>query len=81
MKKQKAKFVLAEATLSEINKQLKVNVLVIGMLVIMLLLNTVRFMKAYSLFYGALIAIMLFLLLMIMKSRKLLKLRQQQLTK
>ncbi|MGO1856968.1 MAG: hypothetical protein ACTHZF_07725, partial [Psychrobacter sp.] len=62
MRQKKRKFVLAEATLEEINKQLKINVLAIIMLVLMLVLNTTQFMKDYSLLYGTLIVIMAFFL-------------------
>ncbi|WP_105244048.1 hypothetical protein [Psychrobacter sp. Marseille-P5312] len=41
----KTKFVLAEATLDEINKQLKINTFVTIVLVLMLLLNTAQFIK------------------------------------
>ena len=43
--KPKTKFVLAEATLDEINKQLKINTFVTIVLVLMLLLNTAQFIK------------------------------------
>jgi tetrahydromethanopterin S-methyltransferase subunit G len=79
MKKQKRKFVLAEASLDEINKQLKINTLVIIILVVMLMLNATQFMRDYSLLYGALIAIMLFLLFVMAKSRTLLTMQKQTL--
>ena len=79
MKKQKRKFVLAEASLDEINKQLKINTLVIIILVVMLMLNATQFMRDYSLLYGALIAIMLFLLFIMAKSRTLLTMQKQTL--
>ncbi|HSP86434.1 MAG TPA: hypothetical protein VLN09_11990 [Psychrobacter sp.] len=79
MKKQKRKFVLAEASLDEINKQLKMNTLVIIILVVMLMLNATQFMRDYSLLYGALIAIMLFLLFIMAKSRTLLTMQKQTL--
>lgn len=50
MNKQKKGFVLAEATLAEINKQLKINLFTIVVLIVMLVLNTAQFMKEYSLF-------------------------------
>ena len=81
MKKQKRKFVLAEASLDEINKQLKINTLVIIILVVMLMLNATQFMRDYSLLYGALIAIMLFLLFIMAKSRTLLTMQKQTLMK
>lgn len=79
MKKQKRKFVLAEASLDEINKQLKINTFVVVMLIGMLILNATQFMRDYSLLYGALIAIMLFLLFIMAKSRTLLTLQKQAL--
>ena len=79
MQKQKRKFVLAEASLDEINKQLKINTFVIVILIAMLMLNATQFMRGYSLLYGALIAIMLFLLFIMAKSRTLLTLQKQNL--
>ncbi|MGO1513222.1 MAG: hypothetical protein ACTIKO_00650, partial [Psychrobacter sp.] len=79
MRQKKRKFVLAEATLEEINKQLKINVLAIIMLVLMLVLNTTQFMKDYSLLYGTLIVIMAFFLFVMIKSRTLLNMRKQEL--
>ncbi|MDN6275329.1 hypothetical protein [Psychrobacter sp.] len=81
MRQKKRKFVLAEATLEEINKQLKINVLAIIMLVLMLVLNTTQFMKDYSLLYGTLIVIMAFFLFVMIKSRTLLNMRKQELAK
>lgn len=80
MKQQKKRFVLAEATVDEIDRQLKVNMFVIALLVVMIVLNAVHFMKNYSLFYGGLIAIMAFFLFVMAKSRTLLHLRKQALT-
>ena len=79
MKTQKRKFVLAEASLDEINKQLKINTFVVVMLIGMLILNATQFMRDYSLLYGALIAVMLFLLFIMAKSRTLLTLQKQAL--
>ena len=79
MQKQKRKFVLAEASLDEINKQLKINTFVIVILIAMLMLNATQFMRDYRLLYGALIAIMLFLLFIMAKSRTLLMLQKQNL--
>ncbi|HAV46707.1 MULTISPECIES: hypothetical protein [Psychrobacter] len=81
MNKQKKGFVLAEATLAEINKQLKINLFTIVVLIVMLVLNTAQFMKEYSLLYGALIAVMAFFLFIMAKSRTMLMMRKQQLTK
>ena len=79
MKKQK--FVLAEASLDEINKQLKINMFTIVMLILVLFMNIAQFMRDYSLLYGALIAIMAFFLFIMAKSRTLLTMRKQELTK
>ncbi|WP_201619141.1 hypothetical protein [Psychrobacter maritimus] len=79
MKKQK--FVLAEASLDEINKQLKINMFTIVMLILVLFMNIAQFMRDYSLLYGALIAIMAFFLFVMAKSRTLLTMRKQELTK
>lgn len=79
MQKQKRKFVLAEASLDEINKQLKINTFVIVILIAMLMLNATQFMRDYRLLYGALIVIMLFLLFIMAKSRTLLTLQKQAL--
>jgi len=81
MNKQKKGFVLAEATLAEINKQLKINLFTIAVLIVMLVLNTAQFMKEYSLLYGVLIAVMAFFLFIMAKSRTMLMMRKQQLTK
>ena len=81
MNKQKKGCVLAEATLAEINKQLKINLFTIVVLIVMLVLNTAQFMKEYSVLYGALIAVMAFFLFIMAKSRTMLMMRKQQLTK
>lgn len=81
MNKQKKGFVLAEATLAEINKQLKINLFTIVVLIVMLVLNTAQFMKDYSVLYGALIAVMAFFLFIMAKSRTMLMMRKQRLTK
>ena len=79
MKKQK--FVLAEASLDEINKQLRINMFTIVMLILVLFMNIAQFMRDYSLLYGALIAIMAFFLFFLAKSRTLLTMRKQELTR
>ena len=79
MKKQKRKFVLAEANIDELNKQLKINTFTIVILIGMLVLNASQFLRDYSLVYGILIAIMLFLLFIMAKSRTLLTLKKQAL--
>lgn len=60
MKKQKSKFVLSEATVDDINKQLKINMFVIVVLISLLVVNTAQFMKGYNFLYGFFIAIMAF---------------------
>lgn len=77
----KKKFVLAEASLDEINKQLRINMFTIVMLILVLFMNIAQFMRDYSLLYGALIAIMAFFLFVMAKSRTLLTMRKQELTK
>ena len=79
MKQQKKRFVLAEASLDEINKQLKINTLTIVILIGMLMLNATQFMRDYSLLYGTLIAIMAFFLFVMAKSRTLLTVQKQAL--
>ncbi|MGP5435955.1 hypothetical protein [Psychrobacter alimentarius] len=81
MKKQKTKFVLAEATLEEVNKQLKINMFVIVLVALILLLNIANFMQSYSLFYGLLVVIMIFFLFIIIKSRQILEMRKKALTR
>ena len=81
MKEQKQKFVLAEASLEDINKQLKINIFTIVILVLMLVMNIAQFMRDYSLLYGALVAIMAFFLFVMAKSRTLLMMRKQELSK
>lgn len=77
----KEKFVLAEANIVEINKQLKVNMFLIAVVIFLLGTNIMHFMRDKSLFYAILIGIMIFLLFFITKSRKILKVRKQELTK
>ncbi len=81
MNKQKQKFVLAEASLDDVNKQLKINMFTIVMLVLVLFMNIAQFMRDYSLLYGALIAIMAFFLFVMAKSRTLLMMRKKELSK
>ena len=81
MNKQKQKFVLAEASLDDVNKQLKINMFTIVMLVLVIFMNIAQFIRDYSLIYGALIAIMDFFLFVMVKSRTLLMMRKQELSK
>ena len=80
MEKQKTKFVLSEATVDDINKQLKINMVVIVILISLLVVNTAQFMKDYNFLYGFFIAIMAFFLFIMAKSRTLLTMRKQALT-
>ncbi len=81
MKKQKTNFVLAEATLEEVNKQLKINMFVIVLVALILFLNIANFMQDYSVFYGLLVVIMIFFLFIIIKSRQILEMRKKALTR
>ena len=81
MKKQKKGFVLAEATLAEVNKQLKVNLFVIVVVGFVLGSNSVHFMQEKNVFYAVLIAAMVIALFFVIKSRQVLKLKQQELSK
>ena len=81
MNKQKQKFILAEASLDDVNKQLKINMFTIVILILVLFMNIAQFMRDYSLLYGALIAIMAFFLFVMAKSRTLLMMRKQELSK
>jgi Ca2+/Na+ antiporter len=80
MKKQKSKFVLAEASIDDINKQLKINLFVIIVVIFLLGLNALYFIKEKSFFSVALIILMVFLLFIIAKSRDILKSRKQELS-
>lgn len=80
MKKQKNRFVLAEATLAEVNKQLKLNMLVTVAVVFVLFMNLIKFMAEKTFFYAILAVIMILLLFFIQKVRRILMLRKQELT-
>jgi len=80
MKEPKAKFVLAEATLAEVNKQLKLNMLVMAVVVFILFMNIIKFMAEKSFFYAMFVVIMVGLLFFIQKARRILILRKQELT-
>ncbi len=79
MKKQNRKFVLAEATIEDVNKQLKINLLSIVVLVFLLCLNSLYFFKEKSVFSAALILLMIVFLFIMAKSRDILKLKKEQL--
>ncbi|WP_435979068.1 hypothetical protein [Psychrobacter sp. DM4] len=80
MKKQRTKFDLAQADITEINKQLKVNLFVIVMVIFVLSINMIHFVREKSLFYAMLTLLMVVLLFFIIKARRILKTRQQVLT-
>lgn len=79
MQKQNKRFVLATATLDEVNKQLKLNAFVAVIVVFILAMNILNFMNDKSFFYGVLIAVMLCALYFIVKSRHILNLKKQDL--
>ena len=81
MKKQKKRFVLAEATMDEVNKQLKLNLFVIVVVGSVLGSNIVHFMQEKNVFYAVLIAAMIIALFFVIKSRQVLKLKKQELIK
>ncbi len=80
MKKEKAKFVLAEANIDEVNKQLKINMLVTAVVIFVLAMNIIQFMQDKRFFYALLTVLMLFLLFFVTKARNILKSRKQELT-
>ena len=80
MKKQKSKFVLAEASVNDINKQLKINLFVIVVVIFLLGINTLYFSREKSIFSAVLIIVMIILLFLIAKSRDILKLKKQELS-
>ncbi|MBF0659099.1 hypothetical protein I6E84_05050 [Psychrobacter sp. SCQQ22] len=80
MNKQNNKFVLATATLAEVNKQLKINMLVTVVVAFVLFMNMMKFMSEKTFFYAALVVLMIFLLFFIRKARNILMLRKQELT-
>ncbi len=80
MKKPKTAFVLADATLAEVNRQLKLNMLATVAVVFVLFMNLIKFMAEKSFFYAALAVIMILLLFFIQKARSILMLRKQALT-
>lgn len=80
MKKEKIKFVLADATLDEVNRQLKINMFVTVVIVCVLVINIVKFMAEKTFFYAALVVMMIFLLFFISKARSILMLRKKELS-
>ena len=80
MKEPKARLVLAEATLAEVNKQLRLNMLVMVAVVFVLFMNIMKFMVEKSVLYAVLAVIMICLLFFIQKARGILILRKQELT-
>lgn len=80
MKKQK-KDLYWQKPLAEVNKQLKVNLFVIVVVGFVLGSNILHFMREKNVFYGVLIAAMVVALFFVIKSRQVLKLKQQELIK
>lgn len=80
MKKDKTKFVLAEASIDEVNKQLRINLLVMAVVIAILAMNVMQFLKHKTIFYAFLSVLMLLLLFFIAQARNILKSRKQQLT-
>ncbi len=80
MKKHRTKFDLATADSAQIAKQLKINLFVIVMVIFVLSINMIHFIREKSLFYAALTLLMVVLLFFIIKARRILKMRQQDLT-
>ncbi len=80
MKKHRTKFDLATADSDQIAKQLKINLFVIVMVIFVLSINMIHFIREKSLFYAVLTLLMVVLLFFIIKARRILKMRQQDLT-
>lgn len=81
MEKKKKKFVLAEASLSEVSKQLTINLFSIVVLVLLLGLNLLYFFEEKNFFSAALSVLVIFFLYFMAKSRDILKLKKQELSK
>lgn len=79
MRKNKAKFVLAEANIDEVNKQLRINLFVMVVVISVLAMNILQFMQQKSFFYAILTVLMLFLLFFLAKARNILKFRKEEL--
>ena len=75
----KEKFVLATANVDEINKQLKINIFLLAVVIFLLGMNIMHFMREKSLFYAVLVILMIFLLFFVIKSRKILNNRKKNL--
>jgi len=80
MNKKNGKFVLANATLAEVNTQLKLNMLATVVVAFVLAMNIMKFMAEQTVLYGVLTMLMIFLLFFIRKARGVLTLRKQALT-
>ena len=80
MKKKNKPFVLAEATLDDVNKQLRLNMLVMAAVVFVLFMNIMKYMAEKTFLYAALAVVMIFLLFFIQKARRILTSRKQELT-
>ena len=80
MKKQNSKFVLASATLAEVNTQLKLNMFATVAVVFVLVMNIMKFMADKTALYAVLTMVMIVLLFFIRKTRAILILRKEELT-
>ena len=80
MKKQNSKFVLASATLAEVNTQLKLNMFATVAVVFVLIMNIMKFMADKTALYAVLTMVMIVLLFFIRKTRGILMLRKEELT-
>ena len=80
MKKQNSKFVLASATLAEVNTQLKLNMFATVAVVFVLIMNIMKFMVDKTALYAVLTMVMIVLLFFIRKTRAILMLRKHELT-
>ena len=76
----KNRFILAEATLDEVNKQLRLNVFIIIVVLFVLGSNIMHFMRDKSPFYAGLTVVMIIALFFVMKSRHVLNLKKQSLS-
>lgn len=80
MKKQNSKFVLASATLAEVNTQLKLNMFATVAVVFVLIMNIMKFMVDKTALYAVLTMVMIVLLFFIRKTRAIIMLRKHELT-
>ena len=81
MKKRKPKFVLADASLDDVNKQLKINLFIIVMGLLLFGLNALYFMQEKSFFSALLVVLIIVLLFFMAKSRDILRSKKRELSK